>query len=82
MASKAQNMQVILDCGMIPVVRAESAEQAMQIVEALKAGGLPVIEITMTVPGALEVMREVSRRFGKEVVLGAGTVLDLSLIHI
>jgi len=76
MASKAQNMQVILDCGMIPVVRAESAEQAMQIVEALKAGGLPVIEITMTVPGALEVMREVSRRFGKEVVLGAGTVLD------
>jgi 2-dehydro-3-deoxyphosphogluconate aldolase/(4S)-4-hydroxy-2-oxoglutarate aldolase len=76
MASKAESMKVVLDCGIIPVVRAESAEQAMEIAEALKAGGLPVIEITMTVPGAFEVMREVSRRFGKEVVLGAGTVLD------
>jgi 2-dehydro-3-deoxyphosphogluconate aldolase/(4S)-4-hydroxy-2-oxoglutarate aldolase len=76
MGTKAENMKVILDCGLIPVVRAESSDQAMHIVEALQAGGLPVIEITMTVPGAFEVMREVSRRFGGEVVLGAGTVLD------
>ena len=76
MASKAESMKIILDCGMIPVVRAESAEQAMEIAAAIKAGGVPVIEITMTVPGAIEVMREVSRRYGKEVVLGAGTVLD------
>ncbi len=76
MAGKAENMKIVLDCGMIPVIRAESAEQAMEIAAAIKAGGVPVLEITMTVPGAIEVMREVARRYGKEVVLGAGTVLD------
>jgi 2-dehydro-3-deoxyphosphogluconate aldolase/(4S)-4-hydroxy-2-oxoglutarate aldolase len=48
----------------------------MKVVDAIREGGVPVLEITMTVPGAIGVMEEVARRFGADVVLGAGTVLD------
>ena len=60
---------------MIPVVRASSPEEAIQAVEAIKAGGLPLLEITMTVPGALQVIEELVRRFD-DAIVGAGTVLD------
>jgi len=58
----------------VPVVRAESAEAAMRIVDALVEGGIDVLEITMTVPGAVETIREIAKREG--VLVGAGTVLD------
>src|SRR6185369_7765152 len=48
----------------------------LRAVEAIKAGGVPVVEITMTVPGALRVIEKVAARYGADVVLGAGTVLD------
>jgi 2-dehydro-3-deoxyphosphogluconate aldolase/(4S)-4-hydroxy-2-oxoglutarate aldolase len=64
------------DTGVVPVVRAASAEEALAVVEAIRAGGIDVIELTMTVPGAVEVIRELARRYGDEVLLGAGTVLD------
>jgi len=66
----------IVDVGLVPVVRAGSPDEAMQAIDAIRAGGVPILEITMTVPGAVGLMAEVSRRYGPEVVLGAGTVLD------
>jgi len=76
MADKQATLQAILDVGVMPVVRATSATQAMQIAEAIKAGGVGCIEITMTVPGAIKVMEGVADKYGDEVILGAGTVLD------
>lgn len=73
---KREVLQRIAEIGLVPVVRAESADEAMAVVEAIKAGGVPIIEITMTVPGALRVISEIIERYGEEVVVGAGTVLD------
>jgi 2-dehydro-3-deoxyphosphogluconate aldolase/(4S)-4-hydroxy-2-oxoglutarate aldolase len=61
--------------GIIPVLRALSAAQALAIVEALAAGGIDVIEVTMTVPGAIEIIRQL-RTIRTDLVIGAGTVLD------
>jgi 2-dehydro-3-deoxyphosphogluconate aldolase/(4S)-4-hydroxy-2-oxoglutarate aldolase len=66
----------IHEVGVVPVVRAASAEEAIQVVEALRLGGLAILEITMTVPGAVKVIEEIANRYGDEVVVGAGTVLD------
>ena len=60
----------------MPVVRASSAKQAMLAAEAVCAGGIPIVEVTMTVPGAIEVIAELSKNMGSEVLIGAGTVLD------
>jgi len=66
----------IIETGLIPVVRAESSEIAMRAIDAIKEGGISVLEITMTVPGAIRVIEEVARRFGEDAIVGAGTVLD------
>lgn len=60
----------------MPVVRASSAKQAMRAAEAVCAGGIPIVEITMTVPGAIEVIAQLSKSMASEVLIGAGTVLD------
>lgn len=60
----------------MPVVRASSAKQAMLAAEAVCAGGISIVEVTMTVPGAIEVIAELSGSMGSEVLIGAGTVLD------
>lgn len=73
---KSQVLDRIRSVGIIPVVRASSGEEALQAVEAIKAGGLPVLEITMTVPGAVRIIETIAERFGDEVLVGAGTVLD------
>jgi 2-dehydro-3-deoxyphosphogluconate aldolase/(4S)-4-hydroxy-2-oxoglutarate aldolase len=62
--------------GVIAIVRFDRSEQLMQVAQAIKAGGVDVIEFTMTTPGALDIIRESTREFGDEVLLGAGTVLD------
>src|SRR5437879_5192455 len=74
--NKSDILQRIRDIGVIPVVRASSANEATQVVEAIKAGGLPILEITMTVPGAVKVIEQLVERFGEEAIVGAGTVLD------
>jgi len=74
--NKITVLQRIRATGLIPVVRAESAELAMRAVEAIKAGGVDVLEVTMTVPGAIDVIAKLAATFGTEVVIGAGTVLD------
>src|SRR6266550_7245441 len=66
----------IEEVGIVPVVRASSSEEAVAIAEIIREGGLPVLEITMTVPGAIAVIAELSKRYGDEVLVGAGTVLD------
>ncbi|MBA2702314.1 MAG: bifunctional 4-hydroxy-2-oxoglutarate aldolase/2-dehydro-3-deoxy-phosphogluconate aldolase [Blastocatellia bacterium] len=66
----------INEIGVVPVVRAASPEEAIQVIEAIKMGGLSILEITMTVPHAVKVIEEVVDRYGGEVVVGAGTVLD------
>src|SRR5688500_12178247 len=73
---KTEVLQRIRDTGLIPVVRADSSELAMRAVAALKAGGLDVLEVTMTVPGAVQVIRDLSAEYGGDAVIGAGTVLD------
>jgi len=61
--------------GIVPVIRASSAEQAKFAAEAVCAGGIPIVEITMTVPGAVEVIAELSRT-APRVLVGAGTVVN------
>lgn len=74
---KLKIMQRIIDCGIVAVVRAENPDQALKIAEAVKAGGVEAIEITLTVPGALEVIRELAATYRQgEILIGAGTVLD------
>src|SRR5829696_3160401 len=74
--SKAETITRIRDTGVIPVVRATSADEAMRAIDAIREGGISVLEITMTVPGAVKVIEEVSNRYGKDALVGAGTVLD------
>jgi 2-dehydro-3-deoxyphosphogluconate aldolase / (4S)-4-hydroxy-2-oxoglutarate aldolase len=64
------------EIGIVPVIRTSSAEDARFAVEEIAKGGIPIIELTMTVPGAMQVIREVVRAVPK-VILGAGTVLDV-----
>jgi 2-dehydro-3-deoxyphosphogluconate aldolase/(4S)-4-hydroxy-2-oxoglutarate aldolase len=66
----------IRDLGLVPVVRAQSAEEAIQAIDAIRAGGIDVLEVTMTVPDAIPLIAQVAKRFGKDAVIGAGTVLD------
>jgi 2-dehydro-3-deoxyphosphogluconate aldolase/(4S)-4-hydroxy-2-oxoglutarate aldolase len=65
----------IVEIGIVPVVRAASAQQAMQAAEAVCAGGIPIVEVTMTVPGAIDVIAQLAKSMGKDVLIGAGTVL-------
>jgi len=65
----------ILEVGIVPVIRASSAAEGRFAAEAVSRGGLPIVEITMTVPGAIEVISELVRDL-PEVLVGAGTVLD------
>lgn len=74
--TSAQIQQRILDVGIIPVVRASSPQEAILAVEAVAAGGIPIAELTMTVPGAIDVIADLARTMGRDAVIGAGTVLD------
>ncbi|MBV9573142.1 MAG: bifunctional 4-hydroxy-2-oxoglutarate aldolase/2-dehydro-3-deoxy-phosphogluconate aldolase [Acidobacteriales bacterium] len=66
----------IMEIGIVPVVRASSPKQALQAAEAVCAGGIPIVEVTMTVPGAIEVIAELAKTKENQVLIGAGTVLD------
>jgi 2-dehydro-3-deoxyphosphogluconate aldolase / (4S)-4-hydroxy-2-oxoglutarate aldolase len=74
---RLETIRRIVDCGVVAVVRAESKEQGVKIVDAVKKGGIKALEITMTVPGAIEIIKELSEIYKDEdVIIGAGTVLD------
>ena len=74
--NKADVIKQIIETGVIPVVRATSADEAMRAIDAIREGGVSVLEITMTVPGAVGVIEQLSKKYGTDVLVGAGTVLD------
>lgn len=74
--SKEVALEKIREVGLVPIVRTKSAEDAARAAEAIVAAEIGIAEITMTVPGALKVIEAVADRFGDEVLLGAGTILD------
>ena len=74
--TKEQVRQRVLEVGIVPVIRAASVRKAIAASEAVYAGGISILEVTMTVPGAFEAITELNRTLGREVIIGAGTVLD------
>jgi 2-dehydro-3-deoxyphosphogluconate aldolase / (4S)-4-hydroxy-2-oxoglutarate aldolase len=72
---KTATLETIRRTGLVPVVRARSSEEALRAIEAIRKGGVSIIEITMTVPGAVDLIGEVTGR-APDVLVGAGTVLD------
>jgi 2-dehydro-3-deoxyphosphogluconate aldolase / (4S)-4-hydroxy-2-oxoglutarate aldolase len=74
--TKEEARKKIVDVGIVPVIRASSEKQAMLAAEAVTAGGIPIFEITMTVPGAIDAIAQLSKNFGQQALIGAGTVLD------
>lgn len=66
----------IIEIGIVPVIRAASPAQARMAADAVCEGGIPIVEITMTVPGAVEVIRELTKNSASGVLIGAGTVLN------
>jgi len=78
---KRNVLERIHSVGVIPVVRAASADEAIAVAEVIGEGGIPILEITMTVPGAVDVIDELSKRYGDDVLVGAGTVLDQEAAH-
>jgi 2-dehydro-3-deoxyphosphogluconate aldolase / (4S)-4-hydroxy-2-oxoglutarate aldolase len=74
--NKETHLRQVLDCGIVAVVRSQDSGQLVDVVRALADGGVTVAEITMTVPGALDVVRQVRQALGDKVLLGAGTILD------
>lgn len=74
--SKEQQLQQVLEGGIVAVIRAPDGSQLVEVAEALADGGVHVIEVTMSVPNALDVLKQVRRTLGSRILLGAGTVLD------
>ena len=74
--NKTEKLTLIRNTGVIAIMRAQSSDQLIAAADAIKAGGVSVIEITMTTPGALRVIEEAAQRYGDEVLFGAGSVLD------
>lgn len=62
--------------GLIPVIRVASVTEAMDVADAIKAGGVTLIEITMSVPGALDAIKELAKKYKDDIIMGAGTILD------
>jgi len=73
--NKEQLRTCVEQVGLVPVIRTSSAEDALFAVEEVAKGGIPIVELTMTVPGAIEVIRNIIKHVPK-VIIGAGTVVD------
>lgn len=74
--TKEECKKRIVEIGVVPVVRASTPQMARQAAEAVLAGGVSIVEITMTVPGAIDLIAQLAKALGKELLVGAGTVLD------
>ena len=74
--NKSEKLALIRETGVIAIMRAQSSDQLIAAADAIKAGGVRVIEVTMTTPGALAVVEEAKARYGQDVLFGVGTVLD------
>ncbi len=74
--NKTEKLDIIRKTGVIAIMRASSSAQLVAAADAIKKGGVRVIEVTMTTPGALDVVAQASAKYGEEVLFGAGSVLD------
>ncbi len=74
--SRHEDLSRVLSSGIVAVIRSTSSEQLVEVARALYEGGVDVLEITFTVPRALEIIAAVRKALGDKVLLGAGTVLD------
>lgn len=81
MRTKQQIIEQLLNPGVIAVVRAKRADQIVPLAEALVAGGVIAVEITMTTPNAIAAIREASTKLGDRALIGVGTVLDEATCH-
>jgi 2-dehydro-3-deoxyphosphogluconate aldolase/(4S)-4-hydroxy-2-oxoglutarate aldolase len=73
---KREMLELIQKTGVIAIMRAKSSDQLLAAADAIKAGGVQAIEVTMTTPGALDVIRQATERYGSDVLFGVGSVLD------
>lgn len=76
MWTKEKAMKLIYDTALIPIIRVESADIAFKVADAFLEGGVAIIEVTMSVPGAIEVVKRLVEKFGNKVLIGSGTVVD------
>lgn len=74
--TKSDRLNLIRETGIIAIMRAQSSDQLIGAADAIKSGGVRVIEVTMTTPGALSVIEQATNKYGHDVLFGAGTVLD------
>lgn len=74
--NKTETIEQIRKIGVLPVIRAESADEGGQLIEQIVAGGITVIEITMTVPGAVQLIADCVEKYDGKALIGAGTVLE------
>lgn len=74
---RLRTLMRITEEGIVAVIRAESKDQGLKIVDAVRQGGIKILEVTMTVPGAVDIIKEITEHYKNEdVIIGAGTVLD------
>lgn len=73
---KSKVIEQIQKIGILPVLRADSVARALKIAQAIEAGGITALEVTMTVPGAIDVIRTLAEQAGDRILIGAGSVLD------
>jgi 2-dehydro-3-deoxyphosphogluconate aldolase/(4S)-4-hydroxy-2-oxoglutarate aldolase len=74
--TRETQLRRVLDCGIVAVIRSPDSAQLIDVARALADGGVTVVEITMSVPNALDVLRQVRQALGDRILLGAGTILD------
>ena len=74
--SRHEDLQRVLDTGIVAIIRASSGDQLVRVARALFEGGIDIIEVTFTTPGVVEVISAVRKELGNKILLGAGTVLD------
>lgn len=74
--SRHEQLQHVLNAGIVAVVRAPDPTHLVEVMRALAEGGVTVAEVTFTVPNAIDVLKEARKVLGNSILLGAGTVLD------
>jgi 2-dehydro-3-deoxyphosphogluconate aldolase/(4S)-4-hydroxy-2-oxoglutarate aldolase len=74
--SRERSISIIRETGVVAIMRAQSSEQLLRAADAIREGGVQAIEVTMTTPGALQVIEQAASKYDQDVVFGAGTVLD------
>ncbi|MFX1560808.1 MAG: bifunctional 4-hydroxy-2-oxoglutarate aldolase/2-dehydro-3-deoxy-phosphogluconate aldolase [Promethearchaeota archaeon] len=79
MWTKEKAMKLIYDTGLIPIIRVDSADIAFKVADAFLEGDINIIEVTMSVPGAIDVVKQLIENYGDKVLIGTGTVLDAKM---